>query len=136
MILIVSDETVIYRGLVKWYDRSLQNFWWEFDSLIPCYKNTVSKYGVFFVLCSISCCIFYIYKNKMNYSRLMNELADPIVFPHFHKMADIRHQILPEWRTFLIPFFLFLNYNIKKAGICVDMCKCIAEKQNYENCCL
>jgi hypothetical protein len=22
--------------LVKWYDRSLQNFWWEFDSLIPC----------------------------------------------------------------------------------------------------
>ena len=26
----------IYRGLVKWYDRSLQNFWWEFDSLIPC----------------------------------------------------------------------------------------------------
>ena len=38
----------------------------------------------------------------------MNKLADPIVFfPHFHKMADIRHQILPEWRTFLIPFFLF-----------------------------
>ena len=64
----------------------------------------------------------------------MNKLADPIVFfPHFHKMADIRHQILPEWRTFLIPFFLFLNYNIKKAGICVDMSKCIAEKQNYEN---
>ena len=28
----------VYRGLVKWYDRSLQNFWWEFDSLIPCYK--------------------------------------------------------------------------------------------------
>ncbi len=26
-----------YRGLVKWYDRGLQNLWWEFDSLIPCY---------------------------------------------------------------------------------------------------
>ena len=25
-----------YRGLVKWYDRGLQNLWWEFDSLIPC----------------------------------------------------------------------------------------------------
>ncbi len=25
------------RGLVKWYDRGLQNLWWEFDSLIPCY---------------------------------------------------------------------------------------------------
>ena len=24
------------RGLVKWYDRGLQNLWWEFDSLIPC----------------------------------------------------------------------------------------------------
>ena len=27
----------IYRGLVKWYDRGLQNLWWEFDSLIPCF---------------------------------------------------------------------------------------------------
>ncbi len=26
-----------YRGLVKWYDRGLQNLWWEFDSLIPCF---------------------------------------------------------------------------------------------------
>ena len=26
----------IYRGLVKWYDRGLQNLWREFDSLIPC----------------------------------------------------------------------------------------------------
>ena len=25
-----------YRGLVKWYDRGLQNLWREFDSLIPC----------------------------------------------------------------------------------------------------
>ena len=24
--------------MVKWYDRSLQNFWWGFDSLIPCFK--------------------------------------------------------------------------------------------------
>ena len=31
MILYISD-----RGLVKWYDRGLQNLWWEFDSLIPC----------------------------------------------------------------------------------------------------
>ena len=23
--------------MVKWYDRGLQNLWWEFDSLIPCY---------------------------------------------------------------------------------------------------
>ena len=22
--------------MVKWYDRGLQNLWWEFDSLIPC----------------------------------------------------------------------------------------------------
>ena len=28
-----------YRGLVKWYDRGLQNLWWEFDSLIPCASN-------------------------------------------------------------------------------------------------
>ena len=25
-----------HRGLVKWYDRGLQNLWWEFDSLVPC----------------------------------------------------------------------------------------------------
>ena len=30
-ILLLKD-----RGLVKWYDRGLQNLWWEFDSLIPC----------------------------------------------------------------------------------------------------
>ena len=29
-ILLLQD-----RGLVKWYDRGLQNLWWEFDSLIP-----------------------------------------------------------------------------------------------------
>ena len=29
-------DTPNYRGLVKWYDRGLQNLWWEFDSLIPC----------------------------------------------------------------------------------------------------
>ena len=29
----------LYRGLVKWYDRGLQNLWWEFDSLIPCLKR-------------------------------------------------------------------------------------------------
>ena len=29
-----------YRGVVKWYHRGLQNLWWEFDSLIPCFfKN-------------------------------------------------------------------------------------------------
>ena len=28
-----------YRGLVKWYDRGLQNLWWGFDSLIPCFKE-------------------------------------------------------------------------------------------------
>ena len=26
----------LLRGLVKWYDRGLQNLWREFDSLIPC----------------------------------------------------------------------------------------------------
>ena len=29
------------RGLVKWYDRGLQNLWWEFDSLIPCKPRKV-----------------------------------------------------------------------------------------------
>ena len=66
MILIVSDETVIYRGLVKWYDRSLQNFWWEFDSLIPCYKNTVFTYGVF-LCCAAFRVAYFISINKMNY---------------------------------------------------------------------
>ena len=31
----------IYRGLVKWYDRGLQNLWREFDSLIPCSQKAV-----------------------------------------------------------------------------------------------
>ena len=30
---------ILCRGLVKWYDRGLQNLWWEFDSLIPCSKS-------------------------------------------------------------------------------------------------
>ena len=33
---LVRFERAAYRGLVKWYDRGLQNLWWEFDSLIPC----------------------------------------------------------------------------------------------------
>ena len=38
-----------YRGLVKWYDRGLQNLWWEFDSLIPCSKKSgkAHRKGVF-----------------------------------------------------------------------------------------
>ena len=36
----VTDTDTIYRGLVKWYDRGLQNLWREFDSLIPCFKNS------------------------------------------------------------------------------------------------
>ena len=28
-----------HRGLVKWYDRGLQNLWWEFDSLVPCFRE-------------------------------------------------------------------------------------------------
>ena len=28
-----------YRGLVKWYDRGLQNLWRGFDSLIPWFKK-------------------------------------------------------------------------------------------------
>ena len=36
-ILLLKD-----RGLVKWYDRGLQNLWWEFDSLIPCYLKDLS----------------------------------------------------------------------------------------------
>ena len=34
-VCIIATETK-HRGLVKWYDRGLQNLWWEFDSLIPC----------------------------------------------------------------------------------------------------
>ena len=37
-ILLLKD-----RGLVKWYDRGLQNLWWEFDSLIPCSKPLKMK---------------------------------------------------------------------------------------------
>ena len=33
----IIRTTSLCRGLVKWYDRGLQNLWWEFDSLIPCY---------------------------------------------------------------------------------------------------
>ena len=32
-----TQRNIENRGLVKWYDRGLQNLWWEFDSLIPCY---------------------------------------------------------------------------------------------------
>ena len=35
-IQVTCREQCPYRGLVKWYDRGLQNLWWEFDSLIPC----------------------------------------------------------------------------------------------------
>ena len=46
---------LVYRGLVKWYDRGLQNLWWEFDSLIPCYDRKLkslvkSRFSSFFVL--------------------------------------------------------------------------------------
>ena len=34
--VVLKVYRIYYRGLVKWYDRSLQNFWWGFDSLIPC----------------------------------------------------------------------------------------------------
>ncbi|EDM85578.1 hypothetical protein RUMOBE_03814, partial [Blautia obeum ATCC 29174] len=38
---VTSDSHIfLYRGLVKWYDRGLQNLWWEFDSLIPCSKKS------------------------------------------------------------------------------------------------
>ena len=33
---VTTDWEKTNRGLVKWYDRGLQNLWWEFDSLIPC----------------------------------------------------------------------------------------------------
>ena len=36
-IRVICREQCPYRGLVKWYDRGLQNLWWEFDSLIPCF---------------------------------------------------------------------------------------------------
>ena len=46
---------LVYRGLVKWYDRGLQNLWWEFDSLIPCCDRKLeslvkSRFFSFFVL--------------------------------------------------------------------------------------
>ena len=33
----------VHRGLVKWYDRGLQNLWWEFDSLIPCSQKVLES---------------------------------------------------------------------------------------------
>lgn len=36
---VTCESKLRYRGLVKWYDRGLQNLWWEFDSLIPCYER-------------------------------------------------------------------------------------------------
>ena len=41
-VCIIATETK-HRGLVKWYDRGLQNLWWEFDSLIPCSKPLKMK---------------------------------------------------------------------------------------------
>lgn len=38
-------KDVFNRGLVKWYDRGLQNLWREFDSLIPCCQRLL-KPGV------------------------------------------------------------------------------------------
>ena len=41
----------IRRGLVKWYDKGLQNLWWEFDSLIPCHDGKricVSRLFIYF----------------------------------------------------------------------------------------
>ena len=42
-----DKKSNIHRGLVKWYDRGLQNLWWEFDSLIPCSLKTPKQ--VFFL---------------------------------------------------------------------------------------
>lgn len=36
-----------HRGLVKWYDRGLQNLWREFDSLIPCSVMYIRILGSF-----------------------------------------------------------------------------------------
>ena len=33
---LLQQSTISYRGLVKWYDRSLQNSQRQFDSVIPC----------------------------------------------------------------------------------------------------
>ena len=48
-----------YRGLVKWYDRGLQNLWWEFDSLIPCkiFKDSRFDYPFSFICCIITICM-------------------------------------------------------------------------------
>ena len=66
-----------YRGLVKWYDRGLQNLWWEFDSLIPCSKNTVNSvfflcHVVFHVICKggITIRAFYIFLQIVNWIAL------------------------------------------------------------------
>ena len=45
MLYLYSNQT---RGLVKWYNRSLQNFSWEFDSLIPCQVNDTPNYWIFY----------------------------------------------------------------------------------------
>ena len=37
----------MYRGLVKWYDRGLQNLWRGFDSLIPCSITYTRMLGSF-----------------------------------------------------------------------------------------
>ena len=54
-----------YRGLVKWYDRGLQNLWWEFDSLIPC--ETSNHYDYWF---------FVIYANNEPNPVLARDLGD------------------------------------------------------------
>ena len=47
----------IYRGLVKWYDRGLQNLWWEFDSLIPCLEEALNESSRLFLI-YLQFCIF------------------------------------------------------------------------------
>lgn len=60
-----DKKSNIHRGLVKWYDRGLQNLWWEFDSLIPCSKNT--EFTVFFLYHVAFYVAYFIAINKMNY---------------------------------------------------------------------
>ena len=78
-ILLLKD-----RGLVKWYDRSLQNFWWEFDSLIPCYKKTACLRGFFVPYCILVCCIIHISHNDLPefHSTALSSIDDATASPH------------------------------------------------------
>ena len=43
MYVVLKVCIIYFVGIGQWYDRGLQNLWWEFDSLIPCSKPLKMK---------------------------------------------------------------------------------------------